>query len=78
MRSLTPAIVKCQPRSKSKRTDIDLRAGNVKGAAVERETLGEPGHRVLGRGVRGGHGARRVRGEGAVIDDAACVQLRCG
>ena len=42
-------------------------------APVERNTLGEAGDRVLGRSVGDRHGARRVRRDRAVVDDAAAL-----
>ena len=44
-------------------------------AAVERGRLGEPGHRVLGRGIGDRARARRVRRDRAVVDDAAAARV---
>ena len=55
--------------------DVDLAAGDVVLAAVERGRLGEAGDRVFGRGVGRGVGARRVGGDRAVVDDAAAARV---
>ena len=54
--------------------DVDLAAGDVVLAAVERGRLGEAGDRVLGGGVGRGVRPRRVRGDRAVVDDAPAAR----
>src|SRR5439155_785874 len=54
--------------------DVDLAAGDVERASVERDGLGDAAHGVLGRGVGNGHRARRMRGDGAVVDDAPAAR----
>ena len=55
--------------------DVDLAAGDVVAAAIERRRFGEAGHRMLGRGVGDRARARRVRGDRAVVDDAAAARF---
>src|SRR2546430_9792783 len=54
---------------------IDLAAGDVVFAPVERGRFGETGDRVLGRGVGHRIGSRGVRGDRAVIDDPPAHRL---
>src|SRR5207244_5082196 len=55
--------------------DVDLAAGDVVLAAVERGCLREAGDRVLCSGVRGRVGAGGVGGDAAVVDDAAAARV---
>ncbi len=55
--------------------DVDLAAGDVVFAAVERGRFREAGDRVLGRGVGGRIGPRRMRGDRAVVDDPPAHRL---
>src|ERR1700722_3694848 len=55
--------------------DIDLAAGNIVRAAIERDGPGQPGDRMLGRRVRRGIGPGYMRGNGSVVDDAAPLRL---
>ena len=55
--------------------DIDLAAGDVPGAAIERNGPGEPGDGVLGGRVGCGVGPGHMGGDGAVVDDAATLRL---
>ena len=54
--------------------DVDLAARDVVLAAVERRRLGQPGDRVLGRGVGRRVRARRVRRDRTVVDDAPAAR----
>ena len=54
--------------------DVDLAAGDVVLAAVERGGLGEAGDRVFGGGLGRGIRPRRVRRDRAVVDDAAAAR----
>lgn len=58
-------------KRKKRRTDIDLRASDIKRPAVEGEAFGESGDCVLRCGVGDRVGAGRVRRERAVVDDTA-------
>ena len=49
--------------------DVDLAAGDVVGAAVERDRLGQAGDGVLGHRVADGAGPGRVGGDRPVVDD---------
>ena len=55
--------------------DVDLAAGDVVGAAVERGRLGEAGDGVLGRGVGDRERPRRMGRDRAVVDDAPAARL---
>jgi len=55
--------------------DIDLSAADVVLPAVERGLFGETGHRVFGRGIGDRVGARRMRGDRAVVDNTATARI---
>ena len=55
--------------------DVDLAAGDVVLAAVERGRAGEAGDRVLGRGVGGRVGPRHMGRDRAVVDDPAALRV---
>ena len=55
--------------------DVDLADRDVVHAAVEIGGLGEAGDGVLGRGVGRRERPRRMRGDRAVVDDAAAARL---
>ena len=54
--------------------DVDLAAGDVEGAAVERDRFGQARDRVLGRGVGRAHRPRRMGRDRAVVDDASALR----
>jgi hypothetical protein len=54
---------------------IDLSAGDVVFAAVQRDRFRKSGGRVFGGRIRSGVWPRRMRGDGAVIDDAAATWI---
>jgi Sulfate permease family len=53
--------------------DVDLAAGDVVGAPVQRRRSGQPGDGVLGGGVGGRARAGDMGRDGAVVDDAAAA-----
>ena len=53
--------------------DVDLPAGNVVFAAIERQRFGQSGNRMFSRGVRRGIGARGMGRNRAIIDDASAL-----
>ena len=55
--------------------DVDLAAGDVVFAAVERRRLGQAGDRVLGGRVGRRVRPRRVRRDRAVVDDPAAARV---
>ena len=69
----TPCVMRCRHLGRGV-ADVDLAAGDVVLAAVERGRLGQAGDRVLGGGVGRRVRARRVGRDRAVVDDAPAAR----
>src|SRR5207247_1474980 len=55
--------------------DVDLAAGDPIRTAVQRQRLGQPGHRMLGRRVGDAVRPRHMRRDAAVVVDAAALRI---